>query len=175
MFRPFLFFIVFFLPVEQDQELLSVVTEVKREDSLYEPVSPTPLPDSPVDEVRGGGHQQEASDKKQLLSPQLSGDDGFTETKGRKVFLSSVASFSIHCFCIYDHQCCGSRFQIQNIWIRIQIMFWIRAVSNGYIINFGKKLLQNTVIKYCYKRLYSRTINSWKTVKKLMARENVTS
>lgn len=66
----------------QDQELLSVVTEVKREDSLYEPVSPTPLPDSPVDEVRGG--QQQQQEDKKLLSPQLSGDDGFTETKGRK-------------------------------------------------------------------------------------------
>jgi hypothetical protein len=56
---------------------------VETEESPYlEPVSPTPLPDSPVDEVRG--HTQDQADKK-LLSPQLSGDDGFTETKGRKV------------------------------------------------------------------------------------------
>jgi len=41
-------------PQAQEKETLSVVTESKRggEDYLYEPVSPTPLPDSPVDEVK---------------------------------------------------------------------------------------------------------------------------
>ena len=42
------------LPIKQVQETLSVTTELgnRGEEPLYEPVSPTPLPDSPCDEAK---------------------------------------------------------------------------------------------------------------------------
>ena len=55
-----------------------MVTETKREESLYEPVSPTPLPDSPVDEVK----PSPASEDKPG-SP-IPTDEGFIEARGRK-------------------------------------------------------------------------------------------
>ena len=58
--------------------MLSVVAETKREESLYEPVSPTPLPDSPVEEVK----PSPASEDKPG-SP-VPADDGFIEARSRK-------------------------------------------------------------------------------------------
>ena len=42
------------VPIKQVQETLSVTTELgnRGEEPLYEPVSPTPLPDSPCDEAK---------------------------------------------------------------------------------------------------------------------------
>jgi len=60
----------------QDKEMLSVNTETKREDSLYEPVSPTPLPDSPIEESKSVASA--AADESSAA------DDGFVEAKGRK-------------------------------------------------------------------------------------------
>ena len=42
------------VPMKQVQETLSVTTELgnRGEEPLYEPVSPTPLPDSPCDEAK---------------------------------------------------------------------------------------------------------------------------
>ena len=59
--------------------MLSVNTESKREDCLYEPVSPTPLPDSPVEEAKP---PPSAAGDKGSASP--SQDEGFVEAKGRK-------------------------------------------------------------------------------------------
>merc|ERR1719400_281065 len=75
---------------------LSVTTDMKRDDSLYEPVSPTPLPDSPSDDtskpVAGDSGAkpspfQEVINKKAAGSPDKEDkDDGDFETvkKGKK-------------------------------------------------------------------------------------------
>ena len=54
----------------QDKEMLSVAVENKRDDQgLYEPVSPTPLPDSPVEENKGVATAP--ATKSQEKSPQV--------------------------------------------------------------------------------------------------------
>jgi len=79
---------------------LSVTTDLKREEPLYEPVSPTPLPDSPMDEnkvaeVTKPSPFEEVINKKAgvtgIEKRDTSADDAFVEAKGRKKKQSSAA------------------------------------------------------------------------------------
>ena len=71
------------VPIKQVQETLSVTTELgnRGEDPLYEPVSPTPLPDSPCDEAKPAAFVEEKAVDCSPFAEVINKKDGVSSTE----------------------------------------------------------------------------------------------
>ena len=71
------------VPMKQVQETLSVTTELanRGEEPLYEPVSPTPLPDSPCDEAKPAAVVEEKAVDCSPFAEVINKKDGVSSTE----------------------------------------------------------------------------------------------
>ena len=71
------------VPIKQVQETLSVTTELgnRGEEPLYEPVSPTPLPDSPCDEAKPAAVVEEKAVDCSPFAEVINKKDGVSSTE----------------------------------------------------------------------------------------------
>ena len=94
------------VPMKQVQETLSVTTELgnRGEEPLYEPVSPTPLPDSPCDEAKPAAVVEEKAVDCSPFAEVINKKDGVSRNGGevewqlgvkqKPLFLTSLSNFA---------------------------------------------------------------------------------
>ena len=94
------------VPIKQVQETLSVTTELgnRGEEPLYEPVSPTPLPDSPCNEAKPAAVVEEKAVDCNPFAEVINKKDGVSRNGGevewqlgvkqKPLFLTSLSNFA---------------------------------------------------------------------------------
>ena len=88
------------VPMKQVQETLSVTTELgnRGEEPLYEPVSPTPLPDSPCDEAKPAAVVEEKAVECSPFAEVINKKDGVSSTEEEHTIKSNKIEKVRHVF-----------------------------------------------------------------------------
>ena len=91
------------VPIKQVQETLSVTTELgnRGEEPLYEPVSPTPLPDSPCDEAKPAAVVEEKAVDCSPFAEVIKKKDGASSTEEEHTIKSSKRTKKVRHVLIY--------------------------------------------------------------------------
>ena len=91
------------LPIKQVQETLSVTTELgnRGEEPLYEPVSPTPLPDSPCDEAKPAAVVEEKAVDCSPFAEVINKKDGVSSTEEEHTIKSNKRTKKVRHVLIY--------------------------------------------------------------------------
>ena len=91
------------VPIKQVQETLSVTTELgnRGEEPLYEPVSPTPLPDSPCDEAKPAAVVEEKAVDCSPFAEVINKKDGVSSTEEEHTIKSNKRTKKVRHVLIY--------------------------------------------------------------------------
>ena len=91
------------VPMKQVQETLSVTTELgnRGEEPLYEPVSPTPLPDSPCDEAKPAAVVEEKAVDCSPFVEVINKKDGVSSTEEEHTIKSNKRTKKVRHVLIY--------------------------------------------------------------------------
>ena len=91
------------VPIKQVQETLSVTTELgnRGEEPLYEPVSPTPLPDSPCDEAKPAAVVEEKAVDCSPFAEVINKKDGVSSTEEEHMIKSNKRTKKVRHVLIY--------------------------------------------------------------------------
>ena len=91
------------VPIKQVQETLSVTTELgnRGEEPLYEPVSPTPLPDSPCDEAKPAAVVEEKAVYCSPFAEVINKKDGVSSTEEEHTIKSNKRTKKVRHVLIY--------------------------------------------------------------------------
>ena len=91
------------VPMKQVQETLSVTTELgnRGEEPLYEPVSPTPLPDSPCDEAKPAAVVEEKAVDCSPFAEVINKKDGVSSTEEEHTIKSNKRTKKVRHVLIY--------------------------------------------------------------------------
>ena len=91
------------VPFKQVQETLSVTTELgnRGEEPLYEPVSPTPLPDSPCDEAKPAAVVEEKAVDCSPFAEVINKKDGVSSTEEEHTIKSNKRTKKVRHVLIY--------------------------------------------------------------------------
>ena len=91
------------VPIKQVQETLSVTTELgnRGEEPLYEPVSPTPLPDSPCDEAKPASVVEEKAVDCSPFAEVINKKDGVSSTEEEHTIKSNKRTKKVRHVLIY--------------------------------------------------------------------------
>ena len=91
------------VPIKQVQETLSVTTELgnRGEEPLYEPVSPTPLPDSPCDEAKPAAVVEEKAVDCSPFAEVINKKDGVSSTEEEHTIKSNKRTKKVRHVVIY--------------------------------------------------------------------------
>ena len=91
------------VPIKQVQETLSVTTELgnRGEEPLYEPVSPTPLPDSPCDEAKPAAVVEEKAVDCSPFAEVINKKAGVSSTEEEHTIKSNKRTKKVRCVWIY--------------------------------------------------------------------------
>ena len=91
------------VPIKQVQETLSVTTELgnRGEEPLYEPVSPTPLPDSPCDEAKPAALVEEKAVDCSPFAEVINKKDGVSSTEEEHTIKSNKRTKKVRHVLIY--------------------------------------------------------------------------
>ena len=91
------------VPIKQVQETLSVTTELgnRGEEPLYEPVSPTPLPDSPCDEAKPAAVVEEKAVDCSPFAEVINRKDGVSSTEEEHTIKSNKRTKKVRHVLIY--------------------------------------------------------------------------
>ena len=91
------------VPIKQVQETLSVTTELgnRGEEPLYEPVSPTPLPDSPCDEAKPAAVVEEKAVNCSPFAEVINKKDGVSSTEEEHTIKSNKRTKKVRHVLIY--------------------------------------------------------------------------
>ena len=91
------------VPIKQVQETLSVTTELgnRGEEPLYEPVSPTPLPDSPCDEAKPAAVVEENAVDCSPFAEVINKKDGVSSTEEEHTIKSNKRTKKVRHVLIY--------------------------------------------------------------------------
>ena len=91
------------VPIKQVQETLSVTTELgnRGEEPLYEPVSPTPLPDSPCDEAKPAAVVEEKAVDCSPFAEVIKKKDGVSSTEEEHTIKSNKRTKKVRHVLIY--------------------------------------------------------------------------
>ena len=91
------------VPIKQVQETLSVTTELgnRGEEPLYEPVSPTPLPDSPCDEAKTAAVVEEKAVDCSPFAEVINKKDGVSSTEEEHTIKSNKRTKKVRHVLIY--------------------------------------------------------------------------
>ena len=91
------------VPIKQVQETLSVTTELgnRGEEPLYEPVSPTPLPDSPCDEAKPAAVVEEKAVDCSPFAEGINKKDGVSSTEEEHTIKSNKRTKKVRHVLIY--------------------------------------------------------------------------
>ena len=91
------------VPIKQVQETLSVTTELgnRGEEPLYEPVSPTPLPDSPCDEAKPAAVVEEKAVDCSPFAEVINKKDGVSSTEEEHTIKSKKRTKKVRHVLIY--------------------------------------------------------------------------
>ena len=91
------------VPIKQVQETLSVTTELDNrvEEPLYEPVSPTPLPDSPCDEAKPAAVVEEKAVDCSPFAEVINKKDGVSSTEEEHTIKSNKRTKKVRHVLIY--------------------------------------------------------------------------
>ena len=91
------------VPIKQVQETLSVTTELGNggEEPLYEPVSPTPLPDSPCDEAKPAAVVEEKAVDCSPFAEVINKKDGVSSTEEEHTIKSNKRTKKVRHVLIY--------------------------------------------------------------------------
>ena len=91
------------VPIKQVQETLSVTTKLgnRGEEPLYEPVSPTPLPDSPCDEAKPAAVVEEKAVDCSPFAEVINKKDGVSSTEEEHTIKSNKRTKKVRHVLIY--------------------------------------------------------------------------
>ena len=91
------------VPIKQVQETLSLTTELgnRGEEPLYEPVSPTPLPDSPCDEAKPAAVVEEKAVDCSPFAEVINKKDGVSSTEEEHTIKSNKRTKKVRHVLIY--------------------------------------------------------------------------
>ena len=91
------------VPIKQVQETLSVTTELgnRGEEPLYEPVSPTPLPDSPCNEAKPAAVVEEKAVDCSPFAEVINKKDGVSSTEEEHTIKSNWRTKKVRHVLIY--------------------------------------------------------------------------
>ena len=91
------------VPIKQVQETLSVTTELgnRGEEPLYEPVSPTPLPDLPCDEAKPAAVVEEKAVDCSPFAEVINKKDGVSSTEEEHTIKSNKRTKKVRHVLIY--------------------------------------------------------------------------
>ena len=91
------------VPIKQVQETLSVTTELddRGDEPLYEPVSPTPLPDSPCDEAKPAAVVEEKAVDCSPFAEVINKKDGVSSTEEEHTIKSNKRTKKVRHVLIY--------------------------------------------------------------------------
>ena len=91
------------VPIKQVQETLSVTTELgnRGEEPLYEPVSPTPLPDSPCNEAKPAAVVEEKAVDCSPFAEVINKKDGVSSTEEEHTIKSNKRTKKVRHVLIY--------------------------------------------------------------------------
>ena len=91
------------VPIKQVQETLSVTTELgnRGEEPLYEPVLPTPLPDSPCDEAKPAAVVEEKAVDCSPFAEVINKKDGVSSTEEEHTIKSNKRTKKVRHVLIY--------------------------------------------------------------------------